>query len=127
MAEAADDRATLLALSHTILEAIVRHDAATLTHCLSEDFVLLAGDGRQERAAFLEHVRSATFDARSFGFDWIDLHVVENTAVVAGVQRVEVVLDGQDVTSLGAFTDVFVRDWAGWRLAAAHSVDLMAG
>ena len=126
MTDASDDRAELLALSHTVLEAIVRHDAATVAQCLSEDFVLLTREGRQSREAFLDAVRRASFEARSFGFDWIDAQAFGTTAVVAGVQRVNVTLDGQAATSRSAFTDVFIREGGGWRLAAAHSTELAA-
>ena len=121
-----DDRAALLAISASVLQAIVRHDTVTLATYLSRRFVLLAPSGRQDRDAFLAAVGGATFEARSFGFDWIDVQVFDTTAVVAGVQRVEVVVDGKELTSLGAFTDLFVIEDGDWRLAAAHSVDLEA-
>jgi hypothetical protein len=120
------DRATLLALSESVLQAIARHDTATLAACLSRRFVLLAPSGRQDRATFLAGVGGATFEARSFGFDWIDVQIVDGAAVVAGVQRVNLVVDGKEVTSRAAFTDLFVIEDGGWRLAVAHSTDLTA-
>jgi phage baseplate assembly protein gpV len=116
----------LLALSESVLQAIARHDTATLAACLSRQFVLLAPSGRQDRAAFLAGVGGATFEARSFGFDWIDVQIVDGAAVVAGVQRVDLVVDGKEVTSRAAFTDLFVIEDGGWRLAVAHSTDLAA-
>jgi hypothetical protein len=126
MIQHAEDRATLLALSQSVLQAIARHDTATLAACLSRRFVLLAPSGRQDRDAFLAGVGGATFEARSFEFHWIDVEIFDTTAVVAGVQRVEVVVDGREITSRAAFTDVFVIEDGGWRLAAAHSIDLGA-
>jgi hypothetical protein len=120
----AGERARLLALSESVLRAIARHDTTALAACLSRRFVLLASSGRQDRDAFLAGVGSATFDARSFGFDWIDVQIFDAAAVVAGVQRVDVVVDGREVISRAAFTDVFVIEDGGWRLAAAHSIDL---
>jgi ketosteroid isomerase-like protein len=121
-----DDRSAVVTLSHAILEAIVRHDSTALATYLSRDFLLMGAEGRHDRAAFLEGVGSATFEARSFGFEWIDVQILGATAVAAGVQRVDVVSGGRDVTSRSAFTDVFVRESGGWRLGAAHSVDLPA-
>jgi hypothetical protein len=37
----------------------------------------------------------STFEAWSFGFDWIDVQIVDGAAVVAGVQRVDLVVDGR--------------------------------
>jgi hypothetical protein len=126
MIEEAGDGATLLAVSASVLQAIARHDTATLAACLSRRFILLAPSGRQDRDAFLAGVGGATFEARSFGFDWIDVQIFDTTAVVAGVQRVEVVVGGREVTSRAAFTDVFLIADGGWRLAAAHAIDLGA-
>jgi hypothetical protein len=68
----------------------------------------------------------ATFEAWSFGFDWIDVQIVDGAAVVAGVQRVDLVVDGKELTSRAAFTDLFVIEDGGWRLAVAHSTDFAA-
>jgi ketosteroid isomerase-like protein len=121
-----DDHTAIVALSHAILEAIVRHDSTALAAYLSLDFVLMGAGGRLDRAAFLESVGDATFEAKSFGFEWIDVQLLGATAVAAGIQCVDVVDGGRDVISRGAFTDVFVREAGGWRLAAAHAVDLPA-
>jgi hypothetical protein len=70
--------------------------------------------------------RPRDLEARSFGFDWIDVQIVDGAAVVAGVQRVDLVIDGKEVTSRAAFTDLFVIEDGGWRLAVAHSTDFAA-
>ena len=121
-----DDRLAVVTLSHAILEAIVRHDSATLAAYLTPGFVLMGADGRHDRAAFLAGVAGGTFEARSFGFEWIDVEMLGATAVAAGIQRVDVVAGGREAISRSAFTDVFVREAGGWRLAAAHAVDLPA-
>ncbi|MEM1178409.1 MAG: nuclear transport factor 2 family protein [Acidobacteriota bacterium] len=100
----------LLRISDAILQAICSQDAETLSLYLTDDFVLLSGDVRQGREAFLEGVGAAQFTALEAAFESIQVEPLGTTAVVAGVQRVDVEQGSEVLMSRASFTDVFVRD-----------------
>lgn len=116
--------AELLRVSEDVLQAIAAHDAHSLSHHLAADFVLLSGPSRVDRHSFLEGVRNATFETVSATFDSIEVEVLGESGVVAGVQRVEVLLDGVQAVSRAAFTDVFVYQEGRWLLRVASSAEL---
>ena len=116
----------LLRISDEILQAICSHDAETLSSYLTDDFILISGDSRQDRASFLEAIGTADFKARHAAFEAIQQELLGTTAIVAGVQRVEVEVGSEIVESRASFTDVFVRDGDRWLLRVAVSVELDA-
>lgn len=66
----------------------------------------------------------ATFETVSATFESIEVEVLGESGVVAGVQRVEVLLDGVQAVSRAAFTDVFVYQEGRWLLRVASSAEL---
>ncbi|MEM8996154.1 MAG: nuclear transport factor 2 family protein [Acidobacteriota bacterium] len=121
---AAETTEDLLRISDAILQAICAHDAEALAPHLTSDFALLSGAARQDRASFLEGVGAADFTAREAGFESIQVELMGETAVVGGVQCVEVEQGPEVLESRAAFTDVFVREGGRWRLRVAVSVEL---
>ena len=121
-----DDTQDLIRISHDILHAIRDRDRATLERLLHPDFVGVGTAGAcTARADFIEAVVNAPFQVTSLDFEWVAAQPLGATAMVAGVQRGEVVLaDGARAESRGAFTDVFERVDGGWQIRAAHSVEL---
>ena len=121
-----DDRTQLLTVSDEILEALRAKDDAAVGACLAADFVHRTEKGAlTARAEFLSAVAGAPFVIERLGFETIEADIFGATALVSGVQSGRVRLDdGQVVDTRTAFTDLFVRTSAGWRLQAATSVDL---
>lgn len=117
-----DERA-LLALEDAMLLAIKRHDAAGVAALLTDDFVLLVGDGTEHRrGTFVEAASSIPGEILELAAEHLRARVVGGVGVLAGLQRARVRLsDGTEVTEVQAFTDVCVRTAAGWRMALAHS------
>lgn len=114
----------MLRISKAILHAICSHDAETLSSYLTSDFVLLGGASRQNRASFLEGVGAANFKALRADFEAIDVEFWDTTAVVAGVQRVEIEHGLELLVSRARFTDVFVYERGRWLLRVAVSIEL---
>ena len=118
-------RDELLDASDLILRAICAHDAAALSELMTADFVLLGSGARHGRGEFLEAVRTGELVSLGAAFETIDVEVLGDTAVVAGVQRVEVQAGSDDrVVSRSVFTDVFVQQGGRWLLRVAHSLEL---
>jgi ketosteroid isomerase-like protein len=117
-----DERA-LLALEDAMLLAIRRRDAAGVAALLTDDFVLLLGDGTQTaRGLFIEAASSIPGEILELAAEHLRARVVGGVGILAGLQRARVRLDdGTEVTEVQAFTDVCVRTAAGWRMALAHS------
>jgi hypothetical protein len=113
-------------VSHRVLQAIVRRDAAVLEELLDTEFVHLdAGGTRTPRGEFITTVLSSTYTVLDAGFESLAVDVLGGLGVVNGVQRAEVSLgDGERVTSRSAFTDVFVATENGWRIRLARSMEL---
>jgi ketosteroid isomerase-like protein len=117
-----DERA-LLALEDAMLLAIRRRDPAGVAALLTDDFVLLVGDGAQAaRGPFIEAASSIPGEILELAAEHLRARVVGGVGILAGLQRARVRLDdGTEVTEVQAFTDVCVRTPAGWRMALAHS------
>ncbi|HYG65089.1 MAG TPA: nuclear transport factor 2 family protein [Thermoanaerobaculia bacterium] len=114
----------LLDASNLILRAICSHDAAALSEHLAPDFWLLGSGARQDRDGFLEAVRTGDFLTLGASFETIDVEVLGDTAVVAGVQRVEVQVGSERAVSRSVFTDVFVLQGGLWLLRVVRSLEL---
>lgn len=118
----------MLRISADVLDAICAHDGRRLSTWLSADFTLLGSGQRQTREAFLEVVNGADFQVIDKSFETIEVELLGDTAVVAGIQRVTVRGDGDTpIVSRAAFTDVFVLQERTWRLRVACSEELQSG
>jgi ketosteroid isomerase-like protein len=117
-----DERA-LLALEDAMLLAIRWRDAAGIAALLTDDFLLLVGDGTQvARGPFVEAASSIPGEILELAVEHLRARVVGGVGILAGLQTARVRLpDGTEVTEVQTFTDVCVRTAAGWRMALAHS------
>ena len=122
----ADAAEVLARVSRKILEAIGRKNAEVLDAILDDAFVHLSSDNqRQTKQEFVSGVTEATYTVDEIGFDSLRVECGVEVGVAAGIQRARGHLsDGTEFVSVGAFTDVFRRTEAGWRLWLAHSVEL---
>ena len=126
-ARAAAVEAALRAERET-MEAIGRKDVAALRRLLDTRFVLRTpGGGEQSREEFLKSVAGIPAEILSVRGEGVRADVFGETAVVTGVQRARVRVEGRELDSVGAFTDVFVLRRGRWLLRLAHSVELPAG
>ena len=116
----------LIELSNRLLRAIQSRDARALAEILADDFQHFDSSGAAVgKKAFTAGVLEAPFEVLSIGFEVIEVRQVDCAAVVVGVQRAQVRMPaGDEVTSRGAFTDIFTRAGDAWVIRLAHSVDL---
>jgi ketosteroid isomerase-like protein len=122
-AQLTPDERALLALEDAMLLAIRRRDAAGVAALLTDDFLLLVGDGTEHaRGPFIEAASSIPGEILELAAEHLRARVVGGVGILAGVQRARVRLeDGTEVTEVQAFTDVCVRTPDGWKMALAHS------
>jgi ketosteroid isomerase-like protein len=115
----------ILRVEHETMQAIGRKDAAALERILDAEFVYRTPSGEElSRAAFLQNVASLPVEILSVRGEGLKATVFGETAVLTGVQRARVRVDGKEFDSVGAFTDVFVKRRGRWRLRLAYNVEL---
>lgn len=121
-----DAVAAVTAAEARIFEAIKTKDVAALDSELASDFVHSPADGPdQDRAAFLRAIAEMPYRILELRGENLRFRVVDAIVLVSGTQHARVVLeDGREVVGISAFTDIFTRTPAGWRLRHAVSVDV---
>jgi len=120
------EEAVLVRLSRELIEAFRARDRDAMMRILADDFRHVdAGGADVNRERFVETMIGAAWRIRSIGFERIEVHEIDELAVVTGIQSAEVEMpDGTVATSRGAFTDLFTRVDGRWRLRLAHSTEL---
>lgn len=118
--------AALLGLGRELIDAFRARDRGAMERILADDFRHVDASGAGvDRRRFVETMIGAEWRIRSIGFERIEVHEIDQLAVVTGIQTAEVELpDGTVATSRGAFTDLFTRVDGCWRLRLAHSSEL---
>jgi len=116
----------VLVLSRDLIEAFRARDRDAMMRILADDFRHVDAVGAVvNRKRFVDALIGAEWRIRSIGFERIEVHEIDQLAVVTGIQSAEVELpDGTVATSRGAFTDLFTRVDGRWRLRLAHSTEL---
>ena len=118
-------REAVLRAEHETMEAIGRKDAEALKRILDQRFVYRSPAGpEQSRDEFLKNVASLPAEILSVRGEGVSADIFGETAVVTGVQRARVRVEGKEFDSVSAFTDIFVLRRGRWRLRLAHSVEL---
>ena len=111
-----DDRKTIAALDTQYQKAVKDNDAKTMAAILSDDFVLVEGNGKRLTKADL--LGSAT-DGKTHYSHQEDTEqtvmVSGDTAVVTAKLWAKGLEDGAQVDYILWFSDVYVRTPAGWR------------
>lgn len=127
MTRRVDDEDLIREAEGTIFSAIRARDTAMLEATLTEDFVhTTLGGEQQDRPAFLAGVREMPYRILEIAGQDLRVRVLGDVALLSGIQRARVALDGKTITALTAFVDVFARTTEGWRLRHAASVELPA-
>jgi ketosteroid isomerase-like protein len=106
------------ALDREWAQACVQADIAKLEQILSDDLTYTHSSGRtQTKAEFIATVREGKTRYRSIEFLQSSVRVYENSAVSNNEVRVNLTVDGKDVTVHARFLHVWVKH-DRWQLAA---------
>ncbi len=106
-----------------IADAIGRRDVNTLRSLLSPDFThRTPGGDAVEALAFLRAIEQIPGEILSVTLERLTVDVSGPAALVTGVQRAEVRVDGRVIEDRRGFVDWFIKEADAWRIRVA--VDL---
>jgi ketosteroid isomerase-like protein len=116
---AADDRAIVAALDSAYQFAVKMNDAQTMDRILTDDFILVTGNGTvytkadllksaRDRSSVYEHQESTQQTVRLYG---------ESTAVVTALLWIKGTGHGQTFDFKVWYSDTYVKTPGGWRYA----------
>ena len=115
-ATSAQDQKALADLDTRYQLAVKQNDAKTMDRILSDDFILVIGDGRRfTKADLLQEARSGTTRYEHQEDTEQTVRVWGDTCVVTAKLWVKGVEDGGPVDYVLWFSDTYVRTPAGWR------------
>ncbi|HEY8458870.1 MAG TPA: nuclear transport factor 2 family protein [Blastocatellia bacterium] len=123
--KSADTRQAILLLEDEIFNAIKSRDANSLERVLTDDFVYRSPGQEVAKDDFLELCAKFPYEITSIQGKELKVNVYDGLVVVTGLQSAKTKGDdGKEVTSVVAFTDIFVKQKDKWMLSLAHAVDL---
>src|SRR5205823_5673387 len=103
------------------MEAVRRHDLASLDQVLADDYVYTAsGQGRVDRQSWLKMVQ--VYDLRSFEFRQLDVRIYGDVALVLCDYRQTGTVGGEARTGNFLITDIWVQRDGRWQVAARSSI-----
>jgi hypothetical protein len=113
-------RDELIRISDRLAEAISRRDTETIATLLAPGFLhrTLAG-GAIDATAFLRGIEGIPGEILSVELEHLTVDLQGQHALVTGVQKASVRLDGKEAADSRGFVDWFVRLPGGWRLQLA--------
>jgi ketosteroid isomerase-like protein len=122
-ARAGDVEQAVLAAQDKRIALTVAADLAGLGAAMTDDLTWTHSNANVEtKAEFLEAIRSGKYVYKSMTFDdrRVRLHG-DATAIVSGTCRVQVTSSGRDLDIRLRFTELYVKQAAGWKMALWQS------
>jgi len=117
------DRDAVVQLAHRMAAAIGRRDVTAIRALLARDFVQRAiGGGAARAEEFLNAVARIPGEILSVELEHLEVEVSGDGALVTGVQRSRVRLEGNIVDDRQPFVDWMVKEDGEWRFRAAISL-----
>jgi hypothetical protein len=118
----------VLASAIRIAQAIGRRDVAALRGLLAPGFLhRTPGAGAVDARTFLEAVSAIPGKILDVRIEGVAIDLSEAGALVTGIQRAKVRLDGKDIDDARPFVDWFVEVDGEWRLRAAVELPASVG
>jgi ketosteroid isomerase-like protein len=108
-----------------LIDAMHRHDAATLDRIISDDF-LITGESLGEKLAdkrlyIADCLASGAAEVISASYDRVKLRVYGNTAIVNSIFKYQVKIEGKEYGEAFLATSVWIKIDEQWRLVTTHS------
>ena len=114
------DRDAVVHLARRMAAAIGRRDVTSIRALLARDFIQRAiGGGAARTDEFLSAVARIPGEILSVELDHLEVELSGDAALVTGVQRSRVRLDGKLVDDRQPFVDWIVKEAGEWRFRAA--------
>jgi ketosteroid isomerase-like protein len=110
-----------------IADAIGRRDVEQLSLAMAPGFVHRSAGGEAAgREAFLRSITEIPGEIVSVELDQVTVDLSGGGALVTGVQRARLRIEGEIVDDRGVFVDWFVKVDGGWRIQVAVSLPVTA-
>lgn len=110
----------ILTTNETLFRAIAAHDGETLGRVSAPDFHFETADGvKGDRAAWIDGVRTMPYEIPAITNDDLVLRLDGDRAVLCGIQRATVIVDGQTVQDESAFCDRWEKRDGRWLVTYA--------
>jgi ketosteroid isomerase-like protein len=108
-----------------LIDAMHRHDAATLDRIISDDF-LITGESLGEKLAdkrlyIADCLASGAAEVISASYDRVKLRVYGNTAIVNSIFKYQGKIEGKEYGEAFLATSVWIKSDEQWRLVTTHS------
>jgi ketosteroid isomerase-like protein len=113
-------------LEYKIFAALRTRNSASVESFIADDFHLrMPRQPEIGKNEFLKSIRESPHEIVSVNGDELKTNIYGNVAVLTGIQRAVVSLEGgKQANSRGAFVDVFEKRGSSWMLVLAYSVEM---
>ena len=127
-ASSRDDHAVLTALDEEYQKAVERNDGTTMARILTDDYVLVDGNGKiYSKADLINDTKSGKTHYEHQKDSERTIRIWGDTAVVTAKLWVKGLEDGEQVNYEEWFSDTYVRTPQGWRYAFGQASLPLAG
>jgi ketosteroid isomerase-like protein len=123
VARAGEVEQAVLAAQDQRIKLLVSADLAKLGAVMTDDLTWTHSNAVVEtKAEFLDAIKTGKYVYKGMAFDErrVRLHG-DATAIVSGTTRVQVVTGGRDIEVKLRFTELYVKDKGGWKMALWQS------
>ena len=121
-ADAADRRATIVALERMWNDAQLNRDATAVASMISDRFVNTEYDGEvSTRAQFLAEFADPKFRPSVMNIQNVGVEMYGATAIVTGDYHTKGIYAGKPYEHFGRFTDTWVYQGLKWVCVASHT------
>lgn len=104
------------------VQALLRGDTAFIERNYADDYLTTSFNGLvRNRAAVIADLKSGAIKYESMTHDDVRLRVFENTVIVTGLDSVNGMDKGQDISGRRRFTRVWVKLGGRWWLVGNHT------
>jgi ketosteroid isomerase-like protein len=118
----------LLKLENDWSTAWQKKDGAFLQRFYADEYLFTDSDGiTWNKADDIKNVTSPSSRPESFQLTGMNVHIYGDTAVVTGQNAIAGFFDGEDISGIYRFTDVFVRRSGRWQIVATQSTLVTKG
>jgi hypothetical protein len=120
----ARDEAELVGLEHAYAKALMERDREFLMRFYASDWRGGNWMGFWSKATMIKSILNARYVVKSMKVRDLKVRVMDDVAIVQGVDEEVTSLDGKDTSGKWAFTDIFARRGGRWVAVASHTSEV---
>jgi uncharacterized protein (TIGR02246 family) len=108
-------------LERAWLDAYEKHDVASMTEIVADDFTITFPDGSiQNKTQIVDSLKRGGASAMKFRTENVQSRAYGDTVVLIGLVVSEWTQDGKPMTDRSRYTDTYVRRNGKWQVVASH-------